>query len=133
MDNCALHLTDIDLDWKSPSDFGDVADFVRQAIKQRVKEAAARPKAGQTVQVAVHYLLTATVSLHSRIHTEVVRHVTFTDALNALAAKAVARLKAETGMPAFNGVHLRIEEDFSHVKDAGAGCSSRARCAAKQS
>ena len=130
MDDGALRLADIGLDWHNPSDFGDAADFVRRTVKQRLREAAVRPKAGQTVQVAIHYLLTSTISLHSRVHTEVASHVTFTDALYALAAKAVARLKAKTGMPAFNGVHLRIEDDFSHVKDAGAGCkhstSSRA-------
>ena len=48
------------------------------------------------------------------------RHFTFTDSLHALAIKAVTRLTGQSGMPAFNGVHLRIEDDFSHVKDAGA-------------
>ena len=133
VDDCALRLADIDLDYHNPSDFGDAADFVRRTIKQRVTQAAVRPKAGQTVQVALHYLLTSTISLHSRVHSEVARHVTFIDALYALAAKAAARLKAETGMPGFNGVHLRIEDDFSHVKDAGAGCkhstSSQIGCA----
>ena len=91
VDDRALHLADIDLDPQNPSDFGDIADFVRRTIKLRVKEAAVRPKAGQTVQVTVHYLLTSAISLHSSVHSEVVRHVTFTDKLGALAAKAVAR------------------------------------------
>ena len=129
-DNCTLHLGDIDLDWQNPSDFGDIADYIRRIIKQRLTEAAARPKPGQILQVAVNYLLTSTISLHSRIHTEVAHHVTFADTLHALAFKAIRRLRAETGMPAFNGVHLRVEDDFSHVKDAGAGCLLKARCAA---
>ena len=122
VDDCALRLGDIGLDGHNPIGFGDAADFVRQMMKQRVREAAVRPRAGQTVQVAIHYLLTSTISLHSRVHTEVARHVTFTDALCELAATIVACLKADTGTPSFNGVHLRIEDDFSHVKDAGAGC-----------
>ena len=111
----------MELDWQNPAQFGDIADFVRRMVKQRLAEAAARPKPGQVVQVAVHYLLTSTISLHSHLHTEVARHVTFTDMLHGLAFKAVTRLRADTGMPAYNGVHLRIEDDFSHVKDAGAG------------
>lgn len=121
-DDCVLHLAYIGLDWQNPSDFGDVAEYVRLKIKQRMNEAPARPRPGQILQVALHCLLTSTISLHSRIHSEVARHFTFTDTLHALALKAVTRLRAETGMPAFNGVHLRIEDDFSHVKDAGAGC-----------
>ena len=121
-DNCTLRLADVDLDWQNPSEFGDVAGFIRQMIKQRLVEAAARPKSGQTVQIALNLLLTSTISLHSRIHTEVARHVTFTDMLQGLAFKAITRLRAETGMPAFNGVHLRIEDDFSHVKDTGKCC-----------
>ena len=85
-------------------------------------EAGARPKSGQVLQVTLNLLLTSTISLHSRIHTEAARHVTFTDTLEGFAYKAISRLRAETGIPAFNGVHLRIEDDFSHVKDAGAGC-----------
>ena len=87
-----------------------------------MSEANARSKPGRILQVAVHCLLTSTISLHSRIHSEVARHFTFTDALHALALEAVTRLRAVTGMSAFNGVHLRVEDDFSHVKDAGAGC-----------
>ena len=127
-DDCTIHLKYIGLDWQNPSDFGDVAAYIRRMVKRRMMEAAARPKSGQTLQVAIHCLLTSTISLHSRIHTEVARHVIFTDTLHALAFKAIRRLRAETGMPAFNGVHLRIEDDFSHVKDAGAGCFKKRVC-----
>ena len=125
-DDCVFHLAYIGLDWQNPSEFGDVADFVRRKIKQQLIQAPVEQlKSGHTVQVAVHCLLTSTISLHSRIHSEVARHFTFTDTLHALASKAVARLRAETGIPAFNGVHLRIEDDFSHVTDAGAGARGR--------
>ena len=126
-DDCTLYLADIELDWQNPSDFGDVADYTRRMINERLMQAAVRPKPGQTVQVAVHHLLTSTISLHSRVHSEVAGNVTFIDTLHALAFKAITRLKADTGTPAFNGVHLRIEDDFSHVKDAGAGCFLRAQ------
>lgn len=120
-DHCTWHLADVDLDWQHPSEFGDVAGFVRQMIKQRQTEAAARPKSGQVLQSALTSLLTSTISLNSRVHTEAARHVTFTETLEGFAFKAISRLRAETGIPGFNGVHLRIEDDFSHVKDAGAG------------
>ena len=57
-DDCTFHLAYIGLDWQNPSEFRDVAEFVRRKIKQQVTEAPVKPT-GQTLQVAVHCLLTS--------------------------------------------------------------------------
>ena len=98
-------------------DPADCADSLKKHVADQLKrrQASAQQQRGHsavTLHVPVRGLLLSTLSRHSFLHADVAKNVHFSSHLLALADKAVVRLLELTGAKEFNGVHLRIENDY---------------------